>query len=179
MSVIGRSYARGTGTVSSPTVSHPSLGLPPRDLTAGFPDAAARLRTQDVRIAQRALEVATHEDPTYADRLGEPGLRNLLQDATVFVDRLALCVAGNDPSWLREFADQTATVYRRRGVALDDVVKLFEGIRSGARGVLSAEEMCPADTALDEAIAVFHWHRRLAGDARKKNPIIAAIYKGG
>ena len=136
-------------------MSHPSLGLPPRDLTAGFPDAGARLRTQDMRIATRALEVATNGVPAYAERIGEAGLRNLLQDATVFVDRLALCVAGNDPSWLREFADQTATVYRRRGVALDDVIKLFEGIRAGARGVLSGEEMVPADIALDEAIAVF------------------------
>lgn len=160
-------------------MSHPSLGLPPRDLTAGFPDAAARLRAQELRIATRSLEVATNEDPTYADRIGEAGLRNLLQDATVFVDRLAMCVAGNDPIWLREFADQTATVYRRRGVSLDDVTRLFEGIRASVRGVLSADEMAPADTALDEAVAVFRWHRRLAGDARRKNPIVAAIYKGG
>ncbi|HEY4188812.1 MAG TPA: hypothetical protein VGM28_00195 [Candidatus Limnocylindrales bacterium] len=160
-------------------MSHPSLGLPPRDLTAGFPDAAARLRVQDQRIATRALEVAINDDPAYADRIGEAGLRNLRQDATVFVDRLALCVAGNDPIWLREFADQTATVYRRRAVALEDVMRLFEGIRSGVRGVLSADEMAPADTALDEAIAVFKWHRRLAGDAKKPNPLIAALYKGG
>jgi hypothetical protein len=26
---------------------------------------------------------------------------------------------------------------------------------------------------------VFNWHRRLAGDARKRNPILAALYKGG
>ena len=44
--------------------------------------------------------------------------------------------------------------------------------------MLSAEEKVPADAALDEAIAVFSWHRRLAGDARKRNPILAAIYKG-
>ena len=160
-------------------MTHPSLGLPPASLTTGFPEAAARLRTADLRLATRAVEVAAGEDPTYADRIGEAGLRNLLQDATVFIDKLALCVAGNDPQWLRQFADQTATVYRRRGIELDDVIKLFEGIRASARSVLTAEELVPADTALDEAIAVFRWHRRLAGDARKRNPIIAAIYKGG
>ena len=32
---------------------------------------------------------------------------------------------------------------------------------------------------IDEAIAVFRWYRRLAGDARKRNPILAALYKGG
>jgi hypothetical protein len=174
-----RSYAPEAGTVSSPTVTHPSLGLPPRSLTAGFPEAGTRLRTNDLRLATRAVEVAANEDPTYADRIGEAGLRNLLQDAVVFIDRLALCVAGNDSHWLREFADQTATVYRRRGIGLGDVIKLFEGIRASVRGVLTAEELVPADAAIDEAIAVFKWHRRLAGDARKRNPILAAIYKGG
>lgn len=160
-------------------MTHPSLGLPPRSLTTGYPEAAARLRTQDVRLATRAVEVASTEDPTYAGRIGEAGLRNLLQDATVFIDRLALCVAGRDPHWMREFADQTATVYRRRGISLDDVIRLFEGIRASVRGVLTAEELVPADAALDEAIEVFRFHRRLAGDARKRNPILAAIYKGG
>ena len=127
----------------------------------------------------RAVEIAANEDPTYADRIGDAGLRNLLEDAKVFIDRLALCVGGDDPHWLREFADQTATVYRRRGISLDDVIKLFEGIRASVRGVLTAEELVPADAALDDAIEVFRFHRRLAGDARKRNPIIAAIYKGG
>ena len=160
-------------------MTHPSLGLPPSSLTTGFPEAAERLRTQARRLATRAVEVAANEDPTYADRIGDAGLRNLLEDATVFIDRLALCVAGNDSHWLREFADQTATVYRRRGISLDDVIKLFEGIRASIRGVLTADELVPADAALDDSIVVFRFHRRLAGDARKRNPIIAALYKGG
>jgi len=102
----------------------------------------------------------------------------LLGDAEVFIERLALCVAGNDAHWLKTFADHTATVYRHRGVAMDDVVRLMEGIRSGARGVLSESETVPADAAIDEAIKVFRWYRRLAGDARKRNPILAALYKG-
>ena len=32
---------------------------------------------------------------------------------------------------------------------------------------------------LDEAVEGYRWYRRLAGDARKRNPILAAIYKGG
>ena len=91
---------------------------------------------------------------------------------------LALCVAGNDSHWLKDFADQTATVYRRRGVPMDDVVRLMDGIRSSARGVLSEAERVPADAGIDEAIKVFLWYRRLAGDARKRNPILAALYKG-
>ena len=160
-------------------MSHPSLGVPPRSLQAGVPDGAARLRTERSRLAARALEVAVNADPTFRDRYDEAGLRNLLGDAEVFIDRLALCVAGNDSHWLKDFANMTAPVFRRRAVAMDDVVRLLEGLRAGARGVLSEAETVPADAALDEAVAVFKWYRRLAGDARKRNPILAAIYKGG
>ena len=118
-------------------------------------------------------------DPSFRTRYDEVGLRTLLGDAEVFVDRLALCVAGNDSHWLKEFANMTAPVFRRRAVAMDDVVRLLEGLRAGARGVLSEAETVPADAALDEAVAVFKWYRRLAGDARKRNPILAAIYRGG
>jgi hypothetical protein len=169
---------RGSRAVSFEIVSHPTLGLPPRSLHAGFPDGAARLRANSARLAARALEVAVDEDPTLRTRHDDAALRNLLLDAEVFVERLALCVAGNDPLWLKEFADQTATVYRRRLVPMDDVARLLEAIRAGARGVLSAEEMAPADAAIDEAIAVFRWYRRLAGDARKRNRILAALYRG-
>jgi hypothetical protein len=159
-------------------VSHPSLGQPPRSLHAGFPEAAARLRSERGRLAARALEAAVDGDPTMRTRHTETSLRNLLKDAEVFIDRLALCVAGNDSHWLKEFADMSAPVFRRREVPLDDVIRLLEGIRAGARGVLSEAETVPADAALDEAVAVFRWYRRLAGDARKKNRLIAAIYKG-
>ncbi len=169
---------RGHGAVSFGTVSHPSLGLPPRSLQAGFPDAAVRLRANRAALAVRALEVAVDADATMRTRYDEVGLRNLLRDAEVHVDRLALCVAGNDPHWLEHFADMTATVFRRRGVPMDDVVQLMEGLRAAARGVLSTEEMVPADAALDEAVRVYRWYRRLSGDARQKNRIIDAIYKG-
>ena len=32
--------------------------------------------------------------------------------------------------------------------------------------------------AIDAANAVFKWHRRIAGDARKRNRLLQAIYKG-
>ena len=170
---------RGGGPGRYPSgVSHPTLGHPPRSLSAGFPDAAARLRGQRSRLAARALEVAVDGDPTFRDRYDETALRSLLLDTEVFVDRLAQCVAGNDPHWLKEFADQTATVFRRRKVAMDDVVRLLEALRAGARSTLSEAEAVPADEAIDEAVKVFRWYRRLAGDARRKNPLVTAIYKG-
>jgi hypothetical protein len=159
-------------------VSHPSLGLPPHSLLAGFPDAAARLRAARAPLAARALEVAVDADPTMRDRYDDLGLRNLLRDAEVHVDRLALCVAGNDSHWLGQFADMTATVFRRRGVPMDDVVRLMEGLRAASRGVLSADEQVPAEAALDEAVRVYRWYRRLSGDARKKNALVERIYRG-
>jgi hypothetical protein len=61
-------------------VSHPSLGLPPRDETAGFPDAAARLTRDRRRLGQRTMEIAVDRDPTFNDRYDELGMRKLLRD---------------------------------------------------------------------------------------------------
>lgn len=164
--------------VSFDSVSHPTLGHPPRSLTAGFPEAADRLRANRARLAARALETAVDADPTFRARYDEAGLRNLLRDAEVLADRLALCVAGSDAYWLKEFADQTAPVFRRRDVPMDDVTRICEGLKTAAHGVLSDDEAVPADQALDEAIGVYRWYRRLAGDARKRNRIITALYRG-
>ena len=45
--------------------------------------------------------------------------------------------------------------------------------------MLSTAEQAAANKALDEAIEVFRWTRRLAGDARKKNAFLQFLYKGG
>jgi hypothetical protein len=126
----------------------------------------------------RALEVAVAEDATFQARYDENGLRNLLRDSEVLVDRLALCVAGNDVHWLKEFADQSATVLRRRDVPMDDIVRICEGLRTAVRSVLEEDAMAAADRGLDAAVKVYRWYRRLSGDARKRNPIVDRLYKG-
>jgi hypothetical protein len=158
-------------------VGHPSLGRPPRNLGVQ-PEAAARLRAARAAIAARALEIAVHADPTMPERHDEAALRNLLRDAEVLTDRLALCVAGDDAFWLREFADQTAPVFRRRKMPVDDVIGVCEGIRTAARGVVDESVMPSVDRGIDAAIEIFRWYRTLAGDARRRNPIAAALYKG-
>ena len=160
-------------------VSHPSLGLPPRDERAGFPDAAARLNRNRKRIGQRALEIAIDRDPAFRDRYDEYAMRQLLRDTEILIDRLALSVASNDPLPMREFADQVVPVYRRRKVSMDDLIKLAEGLRASADADLVGDEEAPMHAAIDAAIAVFKWHRRIAGDARKRNRLLQAIYKGG
>ena len=159
-------------------MSHPSLGLPPPDLTAGFPGAAARMRTNQERLAARALAVAMDADPTIRDRYDETGQRQLLRDAALLAERITLCVAAANPLPAREYAEWTAPLYRRRRVPMDDLVALCEGLRIALPSLLNPAELAVASAALDQAIEVYRWHRRLAGDARKKNAFLQFLYKG-
>jgi len=160
-------------------VSHPSLGLPPSDPTAGLPEAAARIRTNEPRLAARALRVAMDADATMERRFDETGLRQLLRDAELLAERVAVSVETGQPDLAREYAEWTAPVYRRRGVSMDDVVALCEGLREAFPSVLAPGEQPAADEALDAAIKAYRWHRRIAGDARHKNAFLQFLYKGG
>ena len=160
-------------------MSHPSLGLPPSDPTAGLPDAAARIRTNEPRLAARALRVAMDADATIERRFDETGLRQLLRDAELLAERVAVSVETDRPDLAREYAEWTAPVYRRRGVSMDDVVALCEGLREAFPSVLAPGELPAADAALDAAIKAYRWHRRIAGDARHKNAFLQLLYKGG
>ncbi len=173
----GSTVQGGSGRLRA--VSHPNLGLPPLDETAGFPQAAERLRASAARLGTRALETALDRDPTLRDRAGEDGLRHLLRDMEVIVDRLARCVAADDVRPLREWAEWVAPVYRRRQVPLDDVIALAEGLRASMGAVLPTDERVPADAAIDAAAEVLRWHRRLAGDGKKPRRLVAALYRGG
>jgi hypothetical protein len=160
-------------------VSHPSLGLPPPDPTVGFPAAAARVSANRERLAGRALRSAIDRDPTIESRYDEAGLRQLLRDAELLVDRVVMCLRVGEPDLVRDYAEWTAPVYRRRQVPMDDLIGLCEGLRSAFPSVLAPGEIGTAGIALDEAIKVYRWHRRLAGDARKRNPLLQLLYKGG
>jgi hypothetical protein len=159
-------------------VSHPSLGLPPRDQTAGSPAAADRLRALRSRLGARALEIAIERDPTLTARHSEMGLRHLLRDTETFVDRIALAIATGDPSPMSEFADQVVPLYRRRRIPMDDLVQLSEGLRAAMAPYLNGPEADPMHAAIDAGIAAMRWNRRIAGDARKRDRILEAIYKG-
>ena len=159
-------------------MSHPSLGLPPRDLTAGHPDAATRLGAARTRVATIGLETAVAGDRTFRDRYSDHALRELLADALAFVDRLAVAVAAADPAVLAGWVEQVAPRYRKRNVPMDDLIALAEGVRRAAATAVEPSAMPAVDMAVDAAIKVARWQRRIAGDARKRNPIIDFIYKG-
>jgi hypothetical protein len=160
-------------------VSHPSLGLPPRDRPTAWSDIARQIRDNGPQLAARALTVAIDRDPTLRDRYDEIGLRERLHDAQVLADRIAAAVAEDDPGVAGEYADWTSPVYRRKRVPLDDLINLCESLRAALPAVISPEESVESDRAIDEAIAQYRWHRRLAGDARKRNAFLQFIYKGG
>ena len=160
-------------------MSHPSLGLPPTDADPASAAVAARIIANRERLGARSLRLALDADPAMEKRYDEAGLRNLLRDAELLAERVALCVATNDPARAREYGEWTAALYRRRRVPMDDLVGICEGLRTALTSLLAPGEVATAGAALDEAIKVYHWHRRLAGDARKRNALLQLIYKGG
>jgi hypothetical protein len=147
-------------------------------MASGSPAATERLRRSHARLGARALEVALDRDPTMRDRHDAIGLRKLLRDTETLVDRLGIAVASNDPFAVSAWAEWVVPIYRRRRVPMDDLILLCEGLRLAVPAVLAPDERTIADVALDEAVQVFRWHRRLAGDARKRNRLLAALYKG-
>ena len=159
-------------------MSHPSLGQPPRDFTAGSPTGARHIRAAIDRLGARALESAVERDPTLMTRYDELALRERLRDAALLADRIALSVAAGDPAPAREYADWTAPAYRRKRVPLDDIINLLEGLRSALPSVVEGQAGADANAAIDAAIAVYRWNRRLAGDARKRNAFLQLLYKG-
>jgi hypothetical protein len=147
-------------------------------MRAGFPDAAARIRAEGPCLGARAIEVLVARDPTLRDRLGETGLRALLRDTEIYLERVARAVASGDPGQLGEWAEWVVPVYRRRKVALDDLIDLGEAVHEVLGEVLEPEAQAAADAAIAEAAAVLRWHRRIAGDARQRNRFVDAIYRG-
>ena len=160
-------------------MSHPSLGLPPLDETAGNPAGAARIRGDISRLATRALEAALDGTKGMRERYDEDGLRYLLRQGELMTERIALCVASGTPTPAHEYAEWTVPVYRRRKIPLDDMIAICRGLAAALPIVLGPGEMPAATAAIDQAIAAYTWHRRLAGDARKRNALLQLLYKGG
>lgn len=159
-------------------MSHPSLGLPPIDRTSGLPPAAARVDAARERLAARSLEIAIDRDPSLRDRHDELAMRRLLRDAVTLIDRIVDAMAADDPGPARSFADAVPPAYRRRKVPMDDLINLAESIRAAIRATVASGDLAPVDAAVDAMIERFRWHRRIAGDARQRNRLLQAIYKG-
>jgi hypothetical protein len=147
-------------------------------MTAGDPSAAALLRSGGARLRARALQSAMDIDPTFGDRHSELTRQSLLADLEAFVDRLVTAIASNDPHAMATFADLVAVRYRKRRISMVDLITLCEGLRRASAAVVEPDSVPALDAGIDEAITVFKWHGRLAGDARRRHPLLAFIYKG-
>jgi hypothetical protein len=147
-------------------------------MTAGDAAAAAALHSGGERLRARALATALELNPTMRDRHPEIVIQALLADLTAFHDRLIIAVASGEPRAMAAFADLVAVRYRKRKIPMDDVISLCEGLRRAAAAVVQPEAVASIDAAIDQGIAVFKWNRRLAGDARKRNPLLSFLYKG-
>jgi hypothetical protein len=159
-------------------VSHPSLGLPPLDESAGDPVSAEALRADRRRIADRAIAYASDADPTFSERYRPAALDQLRLDVDSMVNRLADAVAADEPGGLERWAEMVVPRFRKKAVPMDDLMAIFEGLRRAAPASIPPDSMAIVDASVDSANAVFKWHRRVAGDARKRNPIVAFLYKG-
>src|SRR4051812_47369148 len=162
-----RSYASdqrspGPAALDFAAVGHPTLGAPPPDMFAAFPGAADRLRASAETVAARAMEAAIDRDPTLHDRYDELGLRHLLRDTTVYVDRVAMSVASGQTGYPAEWTEWCAPLYRRRRVPMDDLINISLGLRLAVRSVLGPEELVIAEEAIDRAIVNLRWNRRIA-----------------
>jgi len=147
-------------------------------MTAGFPEAAERLRLQTSSLAVIGLQSALEAAPEMRDRLDDTALRAFLLDAETFVTRLAMCVGSDDPRWLVEFGEWVTPVFRRRRISLRDVAALCKGIGRAAAGVLEGDALASSDRAIAAVSEVLDRNSRLAGDTHKRNALWNWMYRG-
>ena len=159
-------------------MSHPSLGRPPASPSAGQPASAAALRAARERLAARALEAFVAGDPTVSERHDALALRRLLRDLGTFLNELATAIETGHRDAFVSWCEALVPAYRRRGVPMDDLRRLMEELQRTSAAGLEPGPASEAGALLAEAATTFKAHRRLGGDAKKKNPIIDFIYKG-
>lgn len=158
-------------------MSHPSLGLPPPDVNAGHPAAAARLRASNPRLARLALENTLRIEPTFEERYDETSLRRFLRDYERHIEQLAQALETGDAHYVANYGEWLVPVYRRRKVPMADFMSLLAGLRDAARTVLTPAESETADTLFEAWVERLKHHQRLPGD-HKGNSLIRFFWKG-
>lgn len=156
---------------------HPSLGLPPADVTAGLPAAAARLRANRGRLARVALQAATRLSPGLDERYDEQMLRLFLRDYDRHIEQLARAFETDDESHVVNYGEWLVPIYRRRRIPMSDFVAMIAGLEQAASTVLTPDENQAADRIFDAWALNLKRHGRLPGD-HKGNPIIRFFWKG-
>ena len=169
---------KAAAPAAPPAYRHPNLGLAPVDQTAGFPDAAEKVRAGAATIAANALEAAVKADPTIRTRYDQGALRRLLRDGELLADRLATCLASGRDKYLTDYAEWIGPICRRRGLSLGDLAAVCAGMREGLEPQLNPDELAAATRSLEAAAAVFKRNGRLAGDSHQRNALLKWMYRG-
>ncbi len=157
---------------------HPNLGLAPAVMTASHGAAAGKVRLDAARISVGALEAVAKADPTIRTRYDDIGLRMLLRDGELLIERLAMCLAGGQDSWLTDYAEWIGPIHRRRGVPLRDLAALCAAIPGQIEPQLGSDELAAATRYLDAAAAVLNRNGRVGGDRHKRNALLKWMYRG-
>src|SRR6478735_6249556 len=156
---------------------HPSLGMPPRDQTAGHPDAAARLRASRTRLGRIALEATLRDAPRFKESYDELALRRFLRDYDRHVEQLARAIETGDPYYTAQYGEWLVPVYRRREVPMRDVMALVRGLREASATVLTPAESEDAAPLFEAWLARLKFHQRLQGD-HPGNKVVRFFWKG-
>jgi hypothetical protein len=156
-------------------MSHPALGLPPSDATAGHPAIAARLRGAD-RLPVTALEAALRVDPTLRERHDELTLRRFLRDYDRHIEQLARAVETGEVRFVVEYGETLVPIYRRRHVRMNDVVSLLRGLEEAAVALGPASDAAAVRQPIGAWVERMRHHRRLPGD-HKGNAAVRFVWK--
>ena len=156
---------------------HPSLGHPPSDIAAGLPEAAARLRASNGRLARIALQAAVRLAPGFDERYDETMLRVFLRDYERHIEQLARALETGSDDYVVNYGEWLVPIYRRRRVPMADFMAVLGGLRDAAASVLSPDENEVSAALFERWSERLKHHGRLPGDHRG-NPIIRFFWKG-
>jgi hypothetical protein len=145
-------------------MTHPSLGLPPADPTAGHPDAARRLRANRDRLARLAFENTLRLAPHFTERYNELTLRLLLRDFERHVEQLARAMETGLDQYVVNYAEWLVPVYRRRRIPMRDFIAMVDGLRHATATVFSPDETDFAQSLFERWAQMLTHHARLPGD---------------
>jgi hypothetical protein len=156
---------------------HPLLGLPPSDVHAGLPDAAARLRAQKGRLGELAFNATLNLDPTFSTRYDELTLRKVLRDYDRHIEQLARALETGEDRFVVTYGESLVPTYRRRGIRMNDAITIVNGLREAAQTALDANETAVMQAYIAAWITRLRRHARLPGD-HKGNSLVRLIWKG-
>lgn len=158
-------------------MSHPTLGLPPHDVSAGQPAAAARLRASRGRIARLALQATLRDADGFGERYDETKLRLFLRDFERHVEQLARALETGEDYYVASYGEWLVPIYRRRHVPMADFMAMLAGLHVASATVMTPDEKKVADELFQRWTTTLKAHQRLPGD-HKGNPVIRFFWKG-